>query len=275
MKKLLLVATSLFLLNTSPASACSCLPTTPQQSLDRSSTVFSGKVIDIVQPNPRNTTYSTPADSQVKVKFEVAKVWKGKTGRQLIVTTSDSSASCGYSFQKGEAYLVYASSQDGKVETGLCSGTKPLSQARADLAVLGNRETPTVERANTTPVELQRNRRKWINQNISSYRYTLRVRCFCNPQVTQPVVIEVRNGKVTSIVAANTRKSVNPEPFKNYDTIPDLFNLARTAISKNASRLVVTYHPTLGYPTQMSIDYSDRIADDEISFTIEKFEVIK
>jgi hypothetical protein len=94
-------------------------------------------------------------------------------------------------------------------------------------------------------------------------------------EVTQPVVIEVRNGKVTSMVAANTGKSVNPEYFKNYNSIPKLFNLVRDAIAKKSHSLSVTYHPTLGYPTQISIDYSDQIADEERFLTIEKLEVLK
>lgn len=53
------------------------------------------------------------------------------------------SAMCGYFFQEGQEYLVYASAEGAQLKTGSCSGTKRLSDARADLAVLGEGETPS------------------------------------------------------------------------------------------------------------------------------------
>ena len=69
MKKGLLLATSLLVLNANFASACSCKGTTPQENLTRASAVFSGKVIDI-EPSLDN--------EQQKNRFEVSRVWKGK-----------------------------------------------------------------------------------------------------------------------------------------------------------------------------------------------------
>lgn len=278
MKKILLIATSFLILATNSASACKCSQATPEQSFERSRAVFSGRVVDVVEPSPaeRRSPRSDEAPnflSGVKVTFEVSEVWKGNNKQRLVVSTSDSSASCGYSFQEGEEYLVYASGEEAKLQTGLCSGTKPLSNARADLAVLGEGETPTLERSNAA--QLQQNRQLWRSQNISSYRYTLRVSCFCIPEVTQPVVVEVRNGRVTSITAANTGKPVNPEYFKQYNSVPKLFNLIQNAIAKDANRLSVTYHPRLGYPTQINIDYNAQIADEERYLTIENLEVIR
>lgn len=144
MKKILLLATSLLVLSANSANACTCAPTTPKQSFESSSAVFSGGVIDVVG---QETGSNEPVSSNepVKVIFEVSKVWKGKVEQQLVVTTPASEASCGYSFQEGEEYLVYAYAQEAELQTNLCSGTKPLSEAQADLAVLGEGETPTAE----------------------------------------------------------------------------------------------------------------------------------
>ncbi len=274
MKKLLVITTSLLILNTNSAQACSCLPTTPKQSLEGSSAVFSGRVIDVVEQTSDRAESSNSLDSGFKVTFEVSKVWKGKNERRVAVMTSDSSASCGYSFEEGKEYLVYASNQEAKLQTGLCSGTKLLSEAQPDLAVLGRGESPI---ASSSPAQsqLQQNRQLWRTQNISNYRYTLQVGCFCLPEVTQPVVIEVRNGKVVSMIGVNTRKPVNPEYFKDYNSIPKLFNLVQNAIANRAHRISVTYHPTRGYPTQISIDQSQQMADEERYFTIERLEVIR
>lgn len=147
MKKMLLSAASLFVIfQATSAYACSCLPRTPQQHFETSQAVFAGRVIDVVQPSPveGNSNQRRPSNSssEVKVIFEISRIWKGQKRPRIVVMTSSSSASCGYSFQKREQYLVYASLQESQLGTGLCSGTKPLSSAQQDLAVLGRGETP-------------------------------------------------------------------------------------------------------------------------------------
>ena len=278
MKKILVIATSLFVLSANAASACSCAPTTPQQSIQNSEAVFSGRVVDVTEQSPPERRPGRRNEDPnflngVKVTFEVSEVWKGNSERRLVVTTSDSSASCGYSFQEGQEYLVYASAEDAQLQTGLCSGTKRLSDARADLAVLGEGKTPVNNRLNAA--QLQQNRQLWRNQKLSSYRYTLRVSCFCTPEVTQPVVVEVRNNRVTSITAANTGKPVNQEYFRQYNSVPKLFNIIQNAFAKNAASMSITYHPSLGYPTQINIDENAQMADEERYLTIENLQVIR
>lgn len=272
MKKILLFAASLLVLNANAANACSCVPTTPQQSLKNSNAVFAGKVINIAHESSKNPEVSA-SWGEFKIRFEVSKVWKGKIEKQQVVLTSDSSAACGYSFEKGKEYLVYASDQESTIRTGLCSGTKPLANAQTDLAVLGRGNVPAPKVSNTA--QLQQSKRLWAKQKIANYRYTLSRSCFCVPEARQPVKIEVRNGKVTSLVAANSGKAVNPEYFSKYDSIPKLFDIVQDAIAKKAHRISVTYHPTLGYPTKIEIDYDQQMADEELYVTVENLEVIK
>lgn len=274
MKKIFFLATSLLVLNTNAANACSCLITTPEQSFKNANAVFAGKVINVVQPNGRGGGAPSPSMNGVKVIFEVSKVWKGTPTQQLVITTPDSSASCGYNFQKGQNYLVYASTQDNQLQTGLCSGTKTLSTAQADLSVLGSGKTPDPQNSNASQ-QLQRSKQLWAKQKISNYRFTLRRSCFCLPKATEPVTIAVRRGKVTSLVAASNGQPANPEYFEQYNSIPKLFDIIQDAIAKKAHRISVTYHPTLGYPTQISIDYDKQIADEELSLTVNQLNVIK
>ena len=273
MKKIFLIAASLFVLSANAASACSCLPTTPQQSLKNSREVFAGKVIDIVDQSDRNPETSDSLGG-FKVIFEVSKVWKGKLEKQQVVLTSDSSASCGYNFEKGKEYLVYANGQGTQLQTGLCSGTTLLANAQRDLAVLGRGKTPTAQNSNATQ-QLQRSKQLWAKPKISNYRYTLRRSCFCLPKSTEPVSIAVRNGKVTSMVAVSNGQPVNREDFAKYDSIAKLFNIVEDAIAKKAHQLSVTYHPTLGYPTQINIDYDQMMADEELYITVENLQPLK
>ena len=273
MKKIFLLAASLLVLNSHLASAtCFCIPTTPKKNFRNSRAVFAGKVIDVVAQSRRDRDTS---DSLVafKVTFEVSKVWKGKVDKQQVLLTSESFPGCEYSFEKGKEYLVYASGEELTIQTELCKATKPLANAQADLAVLDQETRVTPE--NTSTGQLQRNKQLWAKQNISNYRFTVRQTCFCSMESRQPVNIEVRNGKVTSIVPAIDALSFNQEDFTNHDSIAKLFDVIEDAIAKEAEDLSVTYHPTLGYPTQISINYEAYTADDEISFTVENLQPLK
>jgi hypothetical protein len=122
------------------ASACSCAIVGSQKErvkseLSHSDAVFSGEVVKIDRPSPIKSTAAPET-----VSFRVSEVWKGPEGGMLEVRTPVSGTSCGYHFEEGQEYLVYA----GKgMSVNLCSETKPLSKAGADLALLGEGEKPT------------------------------------------------------------------------------------------------------------------------------------
>ena len=280
MKKIVLIVASLLVLISNGASACFCMATTPKKNFKNSSAVFAGKVIDIVPQSDRNPETSDSL-ATFKVTFEVSQVWKGQVDDQQVVLASEYSPGCGYSFEKGEEYLVYASGsgEELAIRTGFCNTTKLLANAQADLAVLEQETSVTPENSSTS--QLQRNKQLWAKQNISNYRFTLHQICFCSFETKQPVNIEVRNGQMTSIVPAIDGVSFNREDFEMHDSIPKLFDFIedaicasqqRFAIAREAEGLSVTYHPTFGYPTKIGIDYDQLTADDEISVTIENLQ---
>lgn len=119
------------LLSAEVALACTCAPPPgPQESLAASDAVFTGTVVSV-----------TPAPGNNQVVLRVEGVYKGaKCGEVTIVTASDEAA-CGYTFQVGTSYLVYADKQKGKLSTNLCSRTKPTSTASEDLTALGQPTT--------------------------------------------------------------------------------------------------------------------------------------
>jgi hypothetical protein len=119
------------------------------------------------------------------------------------------------------------------------------------------------------------NRKLWREKNIKNYRYTLTRSCFCLIEARGPVVITVKNGIPTSIKSVATGKEVsNPEYFEKYKTIPKLFNEIADAIARKADSIDVQYNSKLGYPTQINIDYSSQIADEELYLTIEDFKAL-
>jgi len=132
-----LMGMSLLLLLPDCASACSCMGVPIQRYISSSDAVFSGKVVEIERPSPIKSS----ADPET-VTFRVIESWKGPGGGTLEVKTSVSGASCGYHFEEGQDYLVYAYGKGEPFETDICSGTTHLSKADEDLALLGNGEKP-------------------------------------------------------------------------------------------------------------------------------------
>lgn len=135
----------LFMIIPSVIFACDCaISESPTEELERVSSVFSGKVIEIYDKNSSNPIQST-ADELV-IKIEVDQIWKGLEQSEVLVYTERDSASCGYPFSGGKEYLVYAvEDQDGDMRVSLCSRTAELKDATLDLEELGEGIVPTEE----------------------------------------------------------------------------------------------------------------------------------
>lgn len=77
----------------------------------------------------------------LSVRLAAEQVFRGDPGgRDVEVRTGFGDSDCGYRFEKGKQYLVYASrwEKDQKLYTGICSRTRLLSEAEEDLAYLRN-----------------------------------------------------------------------------------------------------------------------------------------
>jgi hypothetical protein len=136
MKKFLIIASFLFVIFYAEKTyACSCLAPDPNQSLEQqvteayenSTAVFSAKVLSISENS---------AEYSKTIKLKLTKSWKGKFGKSITVTTAMDSAMCGYNFEIGKTYLIYANGKDVKnLSAGLCSRTAQL-KANEDVKVL-------------------------------------------------------------------------------------------------------------------------------------------
>jgi hypothetical protein len=121
------------------ARACSCMRLTPSEGFTSSSAVFTGEVTKIEKNK------STPFRG-LEVTLKVKKLWKGEPEETVKVHTAGSSAACGYPFQLGKTYLVYAVSDEADpMRVSLCSRTALLDEAKEDLNYLG-KPTHTFEK---------------------------------------------------------------------------------------------------------------------------------
>ena len=128
-----------FLLPPQCAHACSCaMPPGSQDALADSDAVFSGEVVAVEQGT--STARSWGYDTATLRVFEV---WKGSGQGTLEVRTPSQGTACGYHFEEGREYLVYAYTGKQGLEVDSCGATKPLSRADANLAALGDGERPT------------------------------------------------------------------------------------------------------------------------------------
>ncbi len=135
----LVIIVSMLAIETEPAYACSCVPPRPpHEELARATAVFTGKVVGLSKPF---SVFGSSADP-IKVTFQVYTVWKGPVNQTITITTSRSGASCGYTFEKGGEYLVYADGTENSLAVSLCSRTQHLVAAENDLVVLGGGSTP-------------------------------------------------------------------------------------------------------------------------------------
>ncbi len=103
-----------------PAFACSCFEGTPEHQASRADNVFTGTAVSITLTHARAPLFSS--DDPLEAVFQVETVYKGRLTDLADVRTVASSASCGYEFQRGQRYTVFAQSRDGALSTHMCSG---------------------------------------------------------------------------------------------------------------------------------------------------------
>ena len=115
-----------FLVSAEKFFACSCLVTPEplkkqiQNAFAGADVIFSGEVVEIKDSASDN--YS------LIVKFKVAKYWKGGPQTEITITTAKDSAMCGFNFETGKTYLVYAFGKSENLSTNNCSRTSFFSK---------------------------------------------------------------------------------------------------------------------------------------------------
>ena len=108
---------------------------------------------------------------------------------------------------------------------------------------------------------------RWASNGFSTYKYTYQRSCFCVPDWTRPVVIDVKDNRIGRIVYADDEVPVGPTYWKSYHTVDELFALIDSALVRDAAQVTVQFDEALGYPTQLYIDEDLRIADEELGIT--------
>jgi hypothetical protein len=132
-----LLACVVLLLAAQAGYACDCgLPSAGKplkqvvaRARKKSMAVFSGTVVAIDRK---------PGDLYVTVRFKIEEFWKGALNKEAAVFTGHGGGDCGYKFEVGQRYLVYAYRyNDTELGTNICQRTADWIEAAEDLKVLG------------------------------------------------------------------------------------------------------------------------------------------
>lgn len=115
--------------------------------------------------------------------------------------------------------------------------------------------------------ELNRQRRQWRAQEIEDYSYTVRRLCFCPESFTDPVEVRVSGGEVVARSYRGSGEAVAGENARFWPPVEGLFEIVQDAIDRDADSLLVDYHPSLGYPISIRIDYEEMAIDEELTVT--------
>lgn len=125
-------------------------------------------------------------------------------------------------------------------------------------------------------VEEKSPRQMWQDSGITHYRFSLNIGCFCAFRDQMPITIEVQNFEVISMTYPDGTPVVETDPnygtFMQHATIEQLFSELEVG---GADEVRMHFDSTRGFPFEIYFDYSQEIADDELSLSITNFEDLK
>jgi hypothetical protein len=111
--------------------------------------------------------------------------------------------------------------------------------------------------------DLERARQRWAGAAIDDYALTMERWCYCG--LLGPVRVEVRDGLVVDREVLEPGAPAGALLDALYPDVEGLFEVVEDAVRRHAHRLTVVYHPTLGYPSDIDIDYAENVQDEELA----------
>jgi len=114
-------------------------------------------------------------------------------------------------------------------------------------------------------------REQWQKAALSSYEYGYRKFCECHPDTPPETRVTVRNGAVVGVrhrpVDYAEEVPAEQRNLQFYWTVDGLFDLLASAYERGV-RVRVAYDETLGFPTEIYIDYDAEFIGDELDLKL-------
>ena len=159
-----------FAITPGSALACSCVPPPPPgpdrtvnpvvRTPGKDEIVFEGTVTNAqlkgslfdAKPGELISADIDQDSPYMLVTFNVSGSYASQQGKTVDLTTGMGGGDCGYPFEVGKQYLVYAwKDQSGNLSTNICAGTGLLEDRKADLAALRGEPPVSPDRDNPVP----------------------------------------------------------------------------------------------------------------------------
>jgi hypothetical protein len=124
------------------AHACSCVADiTPKETYSHADVVFVGTVQSVKEKASWGKEFR-------EVAFDVQTIWKGEITGDTTVVTGAGGGDCGFDFEEGETYFVYAGyggfyGDEHTLEVNMCNRTALLSLADEDSVYASTVSTPS------------------------------------------------------------------------------------------------------------------------------------
>ena len=109
---------------------------------------------------------------------------------------------------------------------------------------------------------------RWNAYAVQDYTLLQSRDCFC-VYGGRKYLINVRSGKIASIIDPSDGSPLAPEGWGSYLTIPGLFALVKSIDTSAVAQFHVSYDPRYGYPVNLYVDPHAQIADDEYGYETE------
>ena len=113
--------------------------------------------------------------------------------------------------------------------------------------------------------DLAEGRARWEAGGLLDYTMYFQRQClFCPVDVVNPVELTVRDDSIEAVFDLELEAPRTEWQDGVYLTVLELFDTIQNAIDLQASEINVDYDGTLGYPTDVHIDFNRRFVDDDI-----------
>jgi hypothetical protein len=141
------------------ACACSCVTFVPEEAVGRADAAFTGTVVNVHTGDARPRGPIPPT----VYTFRADHVYKGSPAAEYVVAANVHSSSCGYTFEMGTRYLVFATTGDSglgeevrdvSLFSSLCAGNVPVKAGTGPLRVGDERTTSHETLVSTVDADL-------------------------------------------------------------------------------------------------------------------------
>jgi hypothetical protein len=114
---------------------CSCALLGPTEELSQADAIF--EAVPVAVRETLVVRGQRQRATQRIYTLATSRQWKGEHQDTLEVWTGRGGGDCGYLFELGSRFLVLTEEFEGHTRVSICSGTKRLEKATAELRLLG------------------------------------------------------------------------------------------------------------------------------------------